>query len=60
MNDLNTGKDERGRPGRGRPVDALGVRMHDKSALFVKGNGFRLLQDGGGVEKVKCDIILCI
>ncbi len=27
--------------------------MHDKSASFVKGNGFRLLQDDGGVESVK-------
>ena len=38
--------------------------MHDKSASFVKGNGFRLLQDGGGVGSVKlitqdiCGIIL--
>ena len=29
------------------------TRMHDKSASFVKGTGFSLLQDDGGVESVK-------
>ena len=27
--------------------------MHDKPASFVKGDGFRLLQDDGRVESVK-------
>lgn len=49
MNDLILAKMREGYWGEVVRLMREATRMHDKSASFVKGNGFSLLQDGGGV-----------
>lgn len=47
MNDLILAKMREGDWGEVVRLMREATRMHDKSVSFVKGNGFRLLQDGG-------------
>ncbi len=53
MNDLILAKMREGDWGEVVRLMREATRMHDKSASFVKGTGFSLLQDDGGVESVK-------